>query len=174
MALFEKAIETVLMHEGGFSDHAADPGGATRYGISLRFLQQQGHDVDGDGDVNENDIKALSLDTAIDLYREHFWSVNQYEKIMSQDVATKVFDMAVNMGSVRANKILQRSLLSCGLLLKQDGVCGPQTISAINAISSGNLMAALRSESAGYYRLITAKNPAFESFIKGWLNRAYA
>ena len=37
MSAFELAIPIVLKHEGGFADNPADPGGATNFGISLRF-----------------------------------------------------------------------------------------------------------------------------------------
>ena len=50
MSHFEKAVEKVLEHEGGYVDHKADPGGATNYGISLRFVKQStGIDLDVDG-----------------------------------------------------------------------------------------------------------------------------
>jgi hypothetical protein len=35
-------------------------------------------------------------------------------------------------------------------------------------------MAALRSELAGYYRLLATRQPRDQAFIKGWLTRAYA
>ncbi len=34
MARFEKAIGTILEHEGGYVNDPADPGGETKYGIS--------------------------------------------------------------------------------------------------------------------------------------------
>ena len=35
------------------------------------------------------------------------------------------------------------------------------------------LLAALKSEAAGYYRCLVAKNPKLQKFLNGWLNRAY-
>ncbi len=63
MSNFEKAVEKVLEHEGGYVDHKNDPGGATNYGISLRFVKQSTGidlDVDGDGDIDADDIKAMT------------------------------------------------------------------------------------------------------------------
>jgi len=57
MARFEDALPTVLRHEGLYSEDPADPGGATNYGISLRFLRQLG-DTDGDG-FAEGDLDPL-------------------------------------------------------------------------------------------------------------------
>lgn len=48
MDAFEKAHEFTARWEGGYIEHANDPGGATKYGISLRFLKQQGLEV---GDI---------------------------------------------------------------------------------------------------------------------------
>jgi lysozyme family protein len=33
------AARLVLQHEGGYSDNPADPGGATRYGVTLATLR---------------------------------------------------------------------------------------------------------------------------------------
>lgn len=35
---FERCLAEVLRHEGGFADHTADPGGATKYGVTRRTL----------------------------------------------------------------------------------------------------------------------------------------
>ena len=60
MGCFSKAITVILKHEGGFSNHSSDPGGATNYGISLRWLKSEGlyGDLDDDGDVDIDDINT--------------------------------------------------------------------------------------------------------------------
>ena len=42
MSTFEDAIPTILRHEGGFNNDPVDAGGATNYGVSLRWLKAQG------------------------------------------------------------------------------------------------------------------------------------
>lgn len=48
MRPFEDFVKVILKHEGGYVDHPNDPGGATKYGISLRFLQKNGIDLNLD------------------------------------------------------------------------------------------------------------------------------
>lgn len=180
---FDKAIDTVLEHEGGFVNHRDDPGGATNYGISLRTVLQmveagdlkaERFDVDGDGDIDVDDIRALNVEAAEEIYFELWWQRNQYDRIDDQDIATKVFDFAVNMGSRQAHKLLQRACRACGWTLVDDGLIGPNSIRAINSVRPAVLLAAFKSEAAGFYRALTVKNEAFESFIDGWLIRAYS
>ena len=171
MANFEYAIKLVLKHEGGYVNHHQDPGGATNYGVSLRYLQSIGEgDFDFDGDIDADDIKKMTVDDAKKLYWKYWWLPNKYDLIAYNDVAAKIFDLAVNMGSKQAHKIVQRSVRSAsGEILVEDGILGIKSLQAINICESKALLPAIRSESAGFYRSLN--KPAF---INGWLNRAYA
>lgn len=177
-ARFLAALETVLAHEGGHADDPDDPGGATNFGISLRWLRSLGElegDLDGDGDVDGGDIRCLSREDAARFYYEHWWRPQGYGLFSSDAVATKVFDLAVNMGPRPAHQILQRAVrAACGEMLIDDGVIGPKTRQAVEACSGGLLSAAMRSEAAGSYRLIAASKPRLKKFLRGWLNRAYS
>ena len=85
-------------------------------------------------------------------------------------MATKVFDLAVNMGPNTAHCCLQRAVRAAtGQALKEDGILGAATLQIVNATSAEVLLAAYRSEVAGYYRLLN--KPRYE---EGWLRRAYA
>ncbi|SPM44720.1 Uncharacterised protein [Orientia tsutsugamushi] len=48
------------------------------------------------------------------------------------------------------------------------------TLAAINKADLSDLLAALKSEAAGYYRTLAATQPRQAKFLKGWLKRAYA
>jgi type VI secretion system secreted protein VgrG len=69
---------------------------------------------------------------------------------------------------------MQRALRSVGREVVEDGIIGAATLRAINEVEGTDLLAAFRSEAAGYYRIIFAKTPTQQRFINGWLRRAYA
>lgn len=181
MADFQKAVKTVLLHEGKLVDNKSDPGGMTNFGISLRFLEETGHltsngwkdgDINHDGKIDWKDVNAMTEDKATQFYFEYFWKPNGYGKIESQEIATKIFDLAVNMGSYVANKVAQRAVrASIGLRLEEDGIIGLKTIAAFNMCKPEILMAALKAEAAGYYRAI--RYSGANNFSEGWLRRAY-
>lgn len=182
MSDFIQALPTIFKHEGRYANLVNDPGGSTQFGISLRFLLQAGDldkdgmpdgDINKDGNINVEDVKALTQDRAADFYLTSFWNKNRYNIINDQRIATKIFDLAVNMGSYAAHKIAQRAVRAAtGIKLLEDGVLGFNTFSAINKANSDLLYVALKSEAAGYYRSI--KYNGSKDFINGWLNRAYA
>lgn len=159
---FLRAIEFVLQHEGGYVNDPTDSGGETNFGISKRSYP------------NLN-IKELTRDDAIQIYHRDWWVRHKYEQINDPAIATKILDMAVNMGPQRAHTLLQQALHAVGQRhVNIDGIIGPQTISAANNSPREPLLAALRSEAANYYRSLVQRNPNLVKFRDGWLNRAYS
>ena len=171
---FRYALGVTLAHEGGFVNDPADPGGATQYGISLAFLRARKLDFTGDGEVDLADVRALTPDTAAQVYRTEFWDRYGYGRLADVDVAAKVFDLAVNMGPVQAHRCLQRACRACGEHIADDGVLGPLTRDTTNSIAAARLLPALRAEAAGLYRLLVAQQPVRAKWLAGWLKRAYA
>ncbi|MGH7917268.1 MAG: putative peptidoglycan-binding domain-containing protein, partial [Candidatus Binataceae bacterium] len=93
-------------------------------------------------------------------------------------IGVKTFDLAINIGPEHAVRCLQRALRACGRRVADDGVLGIQTYGAAGAVNQLALIAAMRSEAAGYYRVLAASqrgrtDPGDDEFIEGWLNRAY-
>lgn len=158
--IFETAVEFVLNHEGKYVNDVDDDGGETKYGISKRSYPNL-------------DIKNLSIQKAKKIYRKDFWEGQNYKKIKNDDLAVKIFDLSVNVGPKRANKLIQRALRAVNIKVQEDGVLDDIIICLINESDSTDLLAALKSEAACYYRTIVNTKPKRAKFLNGWLNRAY-
>ncbi len=177
MSNFSRAIPHILEHEGGFVNHKNDPGGATNYGVSLRYLTKRGDllgDFDGDGHVDIDDILAMTKEDARGVYRAGFWDPNKLDQVKSQLVATKIFDMCVNMGSKQAWKIAQRAAGSLGKPLIDDGIVGPNTLKVINSLDhfDYDLVIKIRELQKSFYTGIMKRKPKLQSFALGWYRRA--
>jgi lysozyme family protein len=157
---FLAAVERVLADEGGYSSNPADSGGATRFGISARSHPGV-------------DIATLTRDAAVNIYWSEWWLRFGFAQLPAA-LAAKTFDLAVNIGAGHAFECLQRALRACGFPVNDDGALGAATIRAAQHADPAAAMSALRSEAAGYYRLVASKQKHGADFIKGWLNRAYA
>lgn len=180
---FDEAILITLKHEGGFVNDPVDPGGATNWGVSIRFLKGAGDgdgdgwldgDIDHDGDIDIDDIKMMTKAQAIGIYRTHFWDKYDYDEIEDFTVAARMFDMTVNMGGRQACKIVQRAVNKCGGNLVVDGKVGPNTFKGINSIDPELLMSEIRLAHAQFYLDLIERKPAMAKYKKGWLRRAAA
>lgn len=158
---FQQAVEVVLKHEGGYVNDPTDPGGETNFGISRRSYP-------------DLDIRNLTREQAIEIYRQDFWLRWGYDRIRDLGVATKVFDMAVNMGPRRAHRLLQQALGWVGYPVVVDGILGSETLTATNAVDPGRLLEALRMLAARYYWELVRADHRRSKFLAGWLARAYS
>ena len=168
---FERAFQQLLKWEGGLVHNPADPGGWTKFGVSLRWLQTVGVDITGDGVVDERDIKALTPAKAEGLYHKFFWD-DEYDRLQSDAVALYVFDMDCNMGQDRAHRIAQEAANALGARLTVDGKLGPKSVAALNAVDQAALLERMRELRSTYYRNLATQKPALAVFLKGWLDRA--
>jgi lysozyme family protein len=158
------AVDRVLINEGGYSSNPADPGGATKFGISAR--QHPGVD-----------IATLTREAAVKIYWREWWLKFGFARLPTA-AAAKTFDLAVNVGPAHAIECLQRALRACGHRVSEDGMLGAGTALAAARADSAALISALRSEAASYYRVSAAlargrRADGDREFLEGWLNRAY-
>ena len=153
---FEDIIEVVLHHEGGYVNDPKDPGGETNFGIAKRSHPNV-------------DIKNLTKDNAIKIYKEHYWDKNKVENL-PENLRHIYFDMCVNQGKGRAVKILQRAANAKGANLKVDGGLGPKTLAAIE--SSNVELQRVRAYRVKYYADLVTRKPDLEKFYYGWYKRA--
>jgi lysozyme family protein len=160
---FDRCIEIVLKHEGGFVDHPADPGGATNFGISLRYARTRGSmfDMDGDGDVDKDDILLVTPEKAKVAYKDWFWRDVRGDELPS-GVDLAMVDYAVNSGAGRAIRALQKVLG-----LQQDGVLGPQTMAAVKLAEPSSVVEGLCAERMAFLQGLST----WPTFGRGWSNR---
>lgn len=167
MGNFEKTHAFTALWEGGRAEHPADPGGTTNYGISLRFLKEQGDegDIDGDGDVDADDVLALTPEAAARLMKRHFWDPLRLDEL-KPFCAAVIYDTAVNMGASCARRLTQKALG-----LREDGVWGPLTFAALRTCSDRKTAVAVCHLRRARYHELVRKNAELAPFLRGWLRR---
>ena len=151
---FDKIIEVVLEHEGGYVNDPKDPGGETNFGIAKR----------SNPDV---DIKNLTIEQAKEIYKSKYWDKNKVEKL-PELLRHIYFDMCVNMGRSRAGKIIQRAANNKGHDLSVDGVLGPVTLGKIDNVE----LERVRAFRVKYYADLVTRKPDLERFYFGWFRRS--
>lgn len=125
MSHFPKILAHTLHHEGGWSDHVKDPGGATMKGITMKtysdFLGRP---------AMKDELRRIPDDHLEAIYRKGYWDKVRGDELaaISPGLAAAVFDFAVNSGPGRAAKALQ-SL--CGAVT--DGAIGPNSLKQVAA-----------------------------------------
>lgn len=170
----------IVAREGGFVNDPDDPGGATKYGVTLATLRRVGGDKDGDGRVTVADLKALSQSDAERIFLRHYFYEPRINQLPEALHAT-VFDMYVNAGA-NAVKILQRLLRQMGHEVTVDGVIGPNTIHAAMmaaAVAPDHLADAYGIARRNYYFRIADARPKSRKYARtragakgGWIKRA--
>lgn len=156
MADFETAVRKTLIHEGGFVNNPADPGGATKYGITQR-------------DLPGTNIAEITEDDAVKYYTEHYWKP-LYSQIESQEVADKLFDMGVLFGVKEAVKMLQLAIAR-QFNLTPDGEFGAETLNAINQADPETMLNTYKTLLVSYTIRIVTNKPEERIFLSGWGNR---
>ena len=150
---YDKCLETILHHEGGYVNHPKDPGGETNLGVTKRVYEEFG---------GTKDMKELTVEDVAPIYKKGYW-----DKMKGDELPTGldlcVFDFGVNAGPGRAAKYLQTMIGTVA-----DGGIGPNTLAKLKeyvekhglAKSIDNFQEA-RQE---YYEKLST----FDTFGKGW------
>ena len=153
---FDKCMEMLLVHEGGYVNHPSDPGGMTNLGVTKKtYDHHHGTDIDEEG------MRNLTVQDVMPIYRTNYW-----ERCRCQDLPSgvdwAVFDWAVNSGPGRSVKALQRAV---GAL--EDGIIGAQTLMAVTASQPHEIINRIAAHRDSYY----CELKHFDSFGRGWIRR---
>lgn len=158
----EAIIGEILRREGGFSDHAADGGGATNLGITRATLQAWRQRP-----VSVQDVRDLTEGEARAIYRARYLTEPGLHRIADPYVLSLAFDCAVNHGPQRVIRWLQKIV---GVV--DDGIFGDATEVAVNTHEPVRLYHRLIARRIVFYGEIVHRDPSQHVFILGWLRRA--
>ena len=168
-------IDDAIGREGGYVNHPADRGGATRWGITEAVARANGF---------RGDMRAFPREEAVTIYERIYWTRPGIDRIaaLAPKIAGELFDTGINMGPSVAIAFLQRALnaLNRSATDYADIVPGPRiddaTVAALTAFiakrapgGEGVLLKALEALQGERYLDLAERRPANEAFLYGWL-----
>lgn len=166
--VFEAAFARTMSHEGGYVDSAFDVGGETKYGISKTAYP-------------DLDIASLTPDDAKKIYFKDFWIKQKLGLIESPIIATKIFDLTINMGAFGGGLVVQQALHDLDKIVIMDGIIGIETVTAINSCNPIIYTSALIGRACAKYCAIYDKFVSdsksedaisfYRNCLKSWLRR---
>lgn len=149
---FDEAFRKLLGVEGDYSDHPADPGGKTRYGITEAVARAAGY---------RGDMRSLPVSLAQEIYRREYWTAVRADDLPPA-LRYAVFDAAVNSGTKQAVKWLQRAIGAT-----DDGIVGPQTITMARAAHPDFVTRRMLAQRLAFMTNL----PTWPQFSRGWARR---
>jgi lysozyme family protein len=171
----DQLIDDVIGREGGYSDHPADKGGPTKWGVTEVVARTAGY---------RGAMRDLPRDFAVALYRRTYWQRPGFDRVLpvAPKIAAELFDTGVNMGPAVALGFLQRALnaLNRGGRDFADLPAATRvddaTLAALTAFlklrsAHGEtvLLKALEALRGERYLHLAEARPANEAFLYGWL-----
>jgi lysozyme family protein len=156
-ASYEEALRRVLAHEGGYSDHPADPGGPTNFGITLADYRKYVKP-----DATAADVCAMPVEEAKAIYRRRYWDAQACDDL-PPGVDYAIFDYGVNSGIGRSGKVLRRCL---GLRASTSRVKA-EVVAAAKAADATQLIASICDERLRYLKSLET----WSVFGRGWERR---
>lgn len=148
---FDAAFARLIGFEGGYTCNPADPGGATKYGISQRAYPGE-------------DIAGMTLERAKLIYQRDYWGPAGCD-VVPDAVRYALFDAAVNQGVGNAVRMLQHAVHE-----DIDGILGPRTVQAIQSMDPARML--FRFDAARLVAYTDAS--AWTTFGRGWVKRMAA
>jgi len=160
-ANYNKCLETILHHEGGYVNHPKDPGGETNLGVTKRVYEAWVME----NDLNQKDMKDLLVEDVAPIYKKNYWDRVKGDQLPN-GLDLCVFDFGVNAGTGRAAKYLQTMIGTVA-----DGGIGPNTLKALgNYVEETGLEQTIKNYQEArqeYYESLST----FETFGRGWTRR---
>ena len=153
---WDKCLQAILHHEGGYVNHPKDPGGETNLGVTKRVYEEWG---------GTKDMKELTFEDVAPIYKKNYWHKGQGESLPG-GLDLCVFDFGVNAGPGRAAKYLQTQIGTIA-----DGGIGPNTLAKLDEYMQTNdiqtVIKKYQDVRLDYYKQLKT----FETFGRGWTRR---
>ena len=153
---WQKCLETILHHEGGYVNHPKDPGGETNLGVTKRVYEDWG---------GTKDMKDLTVEDVAPIYKKNYWDRVKGDHLPA-GLDLCVFDFGVNAGTGRAAKYLQKMIGTT-----PDGGIGPATIQKLKEyVDDQGVEHTIKLYQMGrqkYYESLST----FSTFGRGWTRR---
>ena len=155
---FEKSLEMLLHHEGGYVWHPKDPGGETNLGVTRAVYEQW-----VGRQVMDGEMKALTVADVAPIYKTNYWDkIKGDDPLMPSGLDFAAFDWGVNSGTGRPAKVIQKYIGA-----KQDGAIGPKSLARLAENDPVKVIQYLYEQRQKFYERL----PTFETFGKGWTRR---
>lgn len=156
-ANYDASLKRVLVHEGGYSNDAGDPGGATMWGITHidydAYRRLKGE--------QPQDVRKMTVAERDEIYRKKYWTGSRCDDLPS-GVDYVTFDGSVNSGVSQSAKWLQRAL---GVIA--DGHIGDQTLLAAHQADPAELIRSMCDQRRKFLQSLKT----FSRFGRGWMTR---
>jgi lysozyme family protein len=154
---YAAALSRLLAHEGGYTNHPDDPGGPTKFGITIADYRREAK-----ADATAADVRAMSVDEAKSIYRRRYWDAQRCDELPA-GIDYAVFDYGVNSGIGRSGKVLRRVL---GLSDK-GGKISDHVIDAARGADAETVIAAICDERLRFLKSLKT----WDVFGRGWSRR---
>ena len=153
---FDKCLEMLLSHEGGFVNHPEDPGGITNLGVTKKV-----YDEWTGRESTEQEMRDLTPEDVAPIYKKNYWDRVKGDSLPS-GLDWACFDWAVNSGSGRPAKAVQRAVGATA-----DGAIGPATLGLIMEKDPKFIIEYVHDVRQDFYKSLKT----FETFGRGWTRR---
>ena len=161
MSNFQKCLDIILHHEGGYVNHPEDPGGETNLGVTKKVYINWCEDKS----ITAKPMVDLVVEDVAPIYKRNYWDRIKGDELPA-GLDLCVFDFGVNAGTGRAAKYLQRMIGTVA-----DGGIGPNTLKAldeyVSLIGLEETIEKYQEARQEYYESLST----FKTFGKGWTRR---
>jgi len=153
---FNKCLEMVLVHEGGYVNNKNDRGGMTNLSVTRRVYEDW-----VDRPVSEQEMRDLTPEDVAPIYRKNYADRIHFDSLPS-GLDWACLDWAINSGASRPAKAIQRAVGATA-----DGVIGPKTLQLVAEKDPKFIIDYVYTVRQAFYKGLDD----FKHFGRGWSRR---